>query len=70
MDEHDHVDQSVSGCPSEVCILGDHVVAGLRSSSTKDGTWCPVSCLSALDHLRESMGGMVDLEVDQLELVA
>ena len=70
MDEHGHVDQFVLGCPSEVCILGDPDVAELRSSSTKDGTSCPVSCLSALDHLQESMGGMVDLEVDQLDLVA
>ena len=39
-----------------------------RSSSKKDGTLCPVSYSSALDHLRWSMDGMVEHEVDPLDL--
>ena len=34
----------------------------------KDGTLCPVSYFSALDHLRWSKDGMVQHEVDPLDL--
>ena len=69
---HDRVGQKsqafVSGCPISICIPGDRDEALHRSSSKKDGTLCPVSYSSALDHLRWSMDGMVDHEVDPLDL--
>ena len=57
-----------SGFPISICIPGDRDGVWHRSSSKKDGTLCPASYSSALDHLRWSMGGMVDHEVDQLDL--
>ena len=64
VDWHDHVGQTfqgfVSGCPISTCIPGDRDVVLHRSTSKKDGTLCPVSYSSALDHLRWSMDGMVD----------
>ena len=51
-----------------LCISGDRDEVWHRSSSKKDGTLCPVSYSSALDHLRWSMDGMVDHEVDPLGL--
>ena len=69
---HDRVGQKsqvfVSGCPNSICIPGDRDEVLHRSSSKKDGTLCPVSYSSALDHLRWSMDGMVEHEVDPLEL--
>ena len=69
---HDRVGQKsrafVSGCPISICIPGDRDEVLHRSSSKKDGTLCPVSYSSALDHLRWSMDGMVDHEVDPLDL--
>ena len=60
---HDRVGQKfqafVSGCPISICIPGDRDEVLHRSSSTKDGTLCPVSYSSALDHLRWSRDGMV-----------
>ena len=58
----------VSGCPISICILGDHDEVLHRSSSTKDGTLCPVSYSSALDHPLWSMDGMVEHEVNPLDL--
>ena len=69
---HDRVGQKsqafVSGCPISICIPGGRDEVLHRSSSKKDGTLCPVSYSSALDHLRWSMDGMVDHEVDPLDL--
>ena len=59
----------VSGCPISICIPGDHDGVWRRSTSTKDGTLCPVSYSSALDRQQWSMGEMVEHEVDQWELV-
>ena len=73
MDLFDPVGQKsqeiVSGCPISTCIPGDHDGVWHRSTSTKDGTLCPVSCSSALDHLQWSMDEMVEHEVDTWELV-
>ena len=44
VDEHGRVGPFVLGCPSGVCTPGDHDVVWPRSSSTKGGTLCPVSC--------------------------
>ena len=59
VDWHDRVGQKsqgfVSGCPISTCIPGDRDEVLHRSSSKKDGTLCPVSYSSALDHLRWSM---------------
>ena len=63
--ERDHVGPFVSRFPISVCTLGDHDEVKLRSSSTKDGTLCPVLGLSALDHQCWSMDEMVDHEGDQ-----
>ena len=52
----------VSGCPISTCIPGDRDGVWHRSTSTKDGTLCPVSCSSALDHLHWSMDEMVFLD--------
>jgi len=41
-DERDHVGPFVSRFPISVCTPEDHDEVGLRSSSTKDGTLCPV----------------------------
>ena len=72
MDWRDHVGQKsprfVSGCPISTCILEDREGVWHRSISKKDGTLCPVSYSSALDHLRWSMDGMVGHEVDPLDL--
>ena len=69
---HDRVGQTsqefASGFPISTCISGDRDEVWHRSSSKKDGTLCPVSYSSALDHLRWSMDGMVDHEVDPLDL--
>ena len=52
---HDRVGQKsqafVSGCPISICIPGGRDEVLHRWSSTKDGTLCPVSYSSALDHL-------------------
>ena len=68
---HDRVGQKspafVLGCPISICIPGDRDEVLHRSSSTKDGTLCPVSYSSALDHLRWSMDGMVEDPVDLAE---
>ena len=40
--ERDHVGPFVSRFPISVCTPADHDEVGLRSSSTKDGTLCPV----------------------------
>ena len=49
---HDRVGRKsqafVSGCPISICIPGDRDEVLHRSSSTKDGTLCPVSYSSAL----------------------
>ena len=72
VDWRDHVGQKspgfVSGCPISTCIPGDRDGVWHRSTSKKDGTLCPVSYSSALDHLRWSMDGMVGHEVDPLDL--
>ena len=72
LDWRDHVGQKspgfVSGCPISTCIPGDRDGVLHRSTSTKDGTLCPVSYSSALDHLRWSMDGMVGHEVNPLDL--
>ena len=69
---HDRVGQKsqafVSGCPISICIPGDRDEVLHRWSSTKDGTLCPVSYSSALDHLRWSRDGMVKPEVGPLYL--
>ena len=69
---HDRVGQKsqafVSGCPISICIPGDRDEVLHRWSSTKDGTLCPVSYSSALDHLRWSRDGMVQHEVGPLDL--
>ena len=69
---HDRVGQKsqafVSGCPISICIPGDLDEVLHRWSSTKDGTLCPVSYSSALDHLRWSRDGMVQHEVGPLDL--
>ena len=69
---HDRVGQKsqafVSGCPISICIPGDRDEVLHRWSSTKDGTLCPVSYSSALDHLRWSRDGMVKHEVGPLDL--
>ena len=69
---HDRVGQKsqafVSGCPISICIPGGRDEVLHRWSSTKDGTLCPVSCSSALDHLRLSRDGMVKPEVGPLDL--
>ena len=69
----DPVDQKsqefVSGCPISACIPGDLDGVWHQSTSTKDGTLCPVSCSSTLDHLHWSMDGMVEHEVGPWELV-
>ena len=59
----------VSRCPISACIPGDRDGVWHRSTSTKDGTLCPVSGSSALDHLHWSMDGMVEHEVGPWELV-
>ena len=41
-DERDHVGPFVLRFPISVCTPEDHDEVGLRSSSTKDGTLCPV----------------------------
>ena len=68
---HDRVGRKsqafVSGCPISICIPGDRDEVLHQSSSTKDGTLCPVSYSSALDHLRWSKDGMVQHEVDPLD---
>ena len=70
---HDRVGRksqaSVSGYPISICIPGDRDEVLHRSSSTKDGILCPVSYSSALDHLRWSKDGMVEHEVDPLDLI-
>ena len=72
VDWRDHVGQKsqgfVSGCPISTCIPGDRDGVLHRSTSTKDGTLCPVSYSSALDHLQWSMDGMVEHEVDPSDL--
>ena len=40
--EPDHVGLFVLKFPISVCTPGDHDEVGLRSSSTRDGTLCPV----------------------------
>ena len=69
---HDRVGQksqvSVSGFPISIYIPGDRDEVLHRSSSTKDGTLCPVSYSSVLDHLRWSKDEMVQHEVDPLDL--
>ena len=40
--ERDHVGPFVSRFPTSVCTPADHDEVELRSSSTKDGTLCPV----------------------------
>ena len=40
--ERDHVGPFVSRFPISVCKPEDRDEVELRSSSTRDGTWCPV----------------------------
>ena len=47
--ERDHVGPFVLRFPISVCTPADRDEVELRSSSTKGGTLCPVSGLSALD---------------------
>ena len=67
--ERDHVGPFVSRFPISACTPVDHDEVELRSSSTKDGTLCPVSGSSALDHHCWSMDEMVDHEEDRQDLV-
>ena len=63
-----HIGPFVLGCPSGSYIPGDHDVVWRRSSSTKDGTWCPALSSLTLDHQRWSMDGMGDNEEHQVDL--